>query len=93
MHFTLLEEHINEEVRVKRDWPVVINLRADPYERMWQESQMYLRWAVDQMWTYVPAQQYVARFLATFQEFPPVRGSSLSVDQVLQELQQQGTGR
>lgn len=45
------------------------------------------------MWTFVPAQQYVREFLATFEEFPPVRGSSLSVDQVLQELQQQGTAR
>jgi len=93
LHFTILEGPINEAVRVKRAWPIVINLRADPYEVMWQESQQYLRWAVDQMWTYVPAQQYVREFLGTFQEFPPVRGSSLSVDQVLQELQQQGTGR
>ena len=71
----------------------MINLRADPYEVMWKESQNYLRWAVDQMWTYVPAQQYVAQFLATFQDFPPVMGSSLSVDQVLQTLLTQGTGR
>ncbi|TDJ53890.1 MAG: arylsulfatase [Gemmatimonadetes bacterium] len=93
LHFTLLEGPINEAVRVKRAWPVVINLRADPYERMWADSQMYMRWMADQMWAFVPAQQYVAEFLSTFQEFPPVRGSSLGIDQVLQELQQQGTGR
>ena len=58
-----------------------------------QESQMYLRWMADNMWTFVPAQQYVAEFLSTFQDFPPVRGSSLNVDNVLQELLQQGTGR
>jgi len=78
---------------VKPAWPVLINLRADPYEVMWEESQMYMRWMADNMWTFVPAQQYVAEFLATFREFPPVRGSSLSVDNVLQELLQQGTGR
>jgi arylsulfatase len=93
LHFTLLDGPINEAVRIKRAWPVVINLRADPYERMWLESKMYFRWMADQMWTFVPAQQYVREFLSSFQEFPPVRGSSLSVDQVLQELQQQGTGR
>jgi arylsulfatase len=93
LHFTILEGPINEAVRVKRAWPVVINLRADPYEVMWEESQSYLRWMADNMWTFVPAQQYVAEFLATFREFPPVRGSSLSVDNVLQELLQQGTGR
>ncbi len=93
LHFTILQGPINEAVRIKRAWPIVINLRADPYEVMWKESQMYLRWTVDNMWTFVPAQQYVAEFLATFREFPPVRGSSLSVDNVLQELLQQGTGR
>ena len=93
LHFTLLEGPINEAVRVKRAWPVIINLRADPYEVMWEESQRYMRWMADNMWTFVPAQQYVADFLATFREFPPVRGSSLSVDNVLQELLQQGTGR
>ena len=93
LHFTLLEGPISEAVRVKRAWPTIVNLRADPFERMWDESQMYLRWMADQMWTFVPAQQYVAEFLGTFQEFPPVRGSSLGVDQVLQQLQTQGTGR
>jgi arylsulfatase len=93
LHFTILEGPINEAVRIKRAWPVVINLRADPYEVMWEESQRYMRWMADNMWTFVPAQQYVAEFLATFREFPPVRGSSLSVDNVLQELLQQGTGR
>ena len=93
LHFTLLEGPINEAVRVKRAWPVIINLRADPYEVMWEESQRYMRWMADNMWTFVPAQTYVAEFLATFREFPPVRGSSLSVDNVLQELLQQGTGR
>jgi len=93
LHFTILEGPINEAVRIKRAWPVVINLRADPYEIMWEESQRYMRWMADNMWTFVPAQQYVAEFLATFREFPPVRGSSLSVDNVLQELLQQGTGR
>jgi arylsulfatase len=93
LHFTILEGPINEAVRVKRAWPVVINLRADPYEVMWQESQMYMRWMADQMWTFVPAQQFVREFLSTFRDFPPVMGSSLSVDQVLQELRTQGTGR
>ncbi len=93
LHFTILEGPINEAVRIKRAWPVVINLRADPYEEMWEESQMYMRWMADNMWTFVPAQQYVAAFLATFRDFPPVRGSSLGVDNVLQELLQQGTAR
>ena len=86
LHFTILEGPINEAVRVKRAWPVIINLRADPYEVMWMQSQMYMRWMADNMWTFVPAQNYVAEFLGTFRDFPPVRGSSLSVDNVLKQM-------
>lgn len=86
LHFTILEGPINEAVRVQRAWPIIINLRADPYEIMWQESQMYMRWMADNMWTFVPAQTYVAEFLGTFKDFPPRRGSSLSVDNVLQKM-------
>jgi arylsulfatase A-like enzyme len=94
LHFTILEGPINEAVRVKRAWPIIINLRADPYEIMWEESQMYMRWMADNMWTFVPAQTYVAEFLGTFKDFPPVRGSSLSVDNVLKQmLEQNPTGK
>jgi arylsulfatase len=90
LHFSILEGPINEAVRVTPAWPVVINLRADPFEKGPIESKMYLRWMADQMWTFVPAQAYVREFLSTFKEFPPVQGSSLSVDKVLQSMTQQG---
>jgi arylsulfatase len=38
------------------------------------------------MWTFVPAQAITGEFLSSFIEFPPVMGSSLSVDKVLQQL-------
>jgi arylsulfatase len=68
----------------------VINLRADPFEVSW-ESALYTRWMGDQMWMFVPAQALTAQFLSSFKEFPPVRGSSLSVDAVLQELTAAGS--
>jgi arylsulfatase len=83
LHFTLMEDWIAGGKR--SGWPKVINLRQDPFERM-IDSQMYFRWYADKMWTFVPAQTFVARFLATFQEFPPKRSSSLSVNQVLEKL-------
>jgi arylsulfatase len=86
IHFTIMEGPINEAYRKTPSWPVVINLRADPYEVSWK-SAMYLRWYADNMWLFVPAQAYVGDFLQTFQEFPPVMGSSLSVDNVLKSLQ------
>ena len=90
LHFTIMEGSINEAYRKTPSWPIVVNLRQDPYERFPFESQMYLRWMADKMWTVVPAQALVGEFLKTFEEFPPTRGSSLSVDQALKKLQSQG---
>lgn len=85
LHFTIMEGAINEAYRKTPSWPILINLRADPYEVSWKSS-MYTRWFADNMWTFVPAQAYVAKFLETFKDFPPVAGGSLGVDKVVQSL-------
>ena len=85
LHFTIMEGSINEAYRKTPSWPIVINLRADPFEQSWH-SALYIRWFADNMWTFVPAQAIVGDFLKTFQEFPPVRGSSLGIDKVVQQL-------
>jgi arylsulfatase len=87
LHFTILEGAINTAYRKQPAWPILINLKADPFETAWKESAMYIRWFADQMWTFVPAQAITAEFLKSFVEFPPVMGSSLGVDKVLQQLQ------
>ena len=45
------------------DWPLIINLRADPYEKAPHESGMYLRWYADNMWLFVPMQEKLKTFL------------------------------
>lgn len=51
---------------------------------------MYVRWyAENTMWTFVPIRNLVGTFLESFKQFPPERGSSLSIDNVLQSAQQQ----
>jgi arylsulfatase len=85
LHFTIMEGSINEAYRKAPSWPLVINLRADPYEISW-EAALYTRWYADNMWLFVPAQEYAANFLATFKDFPPVQGSSLSIDRVVQQM-------
>ena len=87
LHFTITEGAINTAYRKNPAWPILINLRADPYETAWKESSMYIRWFADNMWTFVPAQQITADFLQTFVKYPPVAGSSLGIDQVLKTLQ------
>jgi arylsulfatase len=90
IHFCLMEGDLTQAYRKTPSWPVVINLRQDPFERFAFESRMYLRWMADKMWTFVPAKVVVAEFLGTFKEFPPSQKSdSLSVDQVLAKLSDQ----
>ena len=49
----------------------------------------YERWRVEHLFLLVPAQQYVGRFLATFNEFPPSqKPGSFSIDQAMAALQQ-----
>ena len=85
VHFTLTEGAINTAYRKSPAWPVVHNLRADPFE-VSHNSLLYTRWYADNMWVFVPAQAITGRFLATFKDFPPVAGSSLSIDKVVQSL-------
>ena len=86
IHFTIMEGAINEAYRKTPSWPLIINLRMDPFE-VSPDSALYVRqFYADQMWTFVPAQALVGEFLATFREFPPTKGGSLSVENVLQNL-------
>ena len=86
LHFSYMEGSINEGFRKTPSWPLVINLRADPFEVSWK-SALYTRWYGDNMWLFVPAQTMTGKFLATFKDFPPVMGSSLGIDKVLQSMQ------
>lgn len=85
LHFSIMDGAINTAYRKSPSWPLVINLRADPYEASW-ESGLYTRWYGENMWLFVPAQRYAAEFLATFKDFPPQTGSSLSIDKVVQQM-------
>ena len=81
-----MEGSINEAYRKTPSWPLIINLRMDPFETS-PESALYVRsFYADQMWTFVPAQAFVAEFLETFKEFPPTAGGSLSVDKALNQM-------
>jgi len=79
LHFALMEgDNIADAVRMVVGWPKIINLRADPYEQAWQESQMYLRWMGDQMWLFVPIQQQVQQFLASLEGYPFQEGQAIN---------------
>ena len=69
--------------------PKIFNLRLDPYERADVTSNSYYDWLIDHAFLLVPAQEYVGKFLATFQEFPQrQKAASFSLDDVMDKLQQ-----
>jgi len=51
--------------------PLLFNLRRDPYERSQKTSNTYYDWLLDRVYLFLPAGDYVEKFLATFEEFPP----------------------
>ncbi len=68
--------------------PKLFNIRTDPFERADREAPGYADWRARRLYALVPAQAFVAQFLATFQEFPPrQKAASFSIDQVLDALQ------
>jgi arylsulfatase len=76
-----------QEPFVSLRFPKLFNLRTDPYERAEITSNTYWDWVMDHIFLFVPAQQIVAQFLATFKEFPPrQKAASFTVDQVLEQL-------
>jgi len=74
-------------------FPKLFNIRSDPFETADHESMDYGRWRFERIFLLVPAQQFVGKFLATFQEFPPrQKGGSFGIDQVLETLQTATSG-
>ncbi len=79
IHFATLQGNIATGTRSTPSWPLLINLRADPYEKGPSDADLgYLRWYGDNIWTFVPAQAVIKKFLATLPEYPFQEGSNLN---------------
>ena len=50
--------------------PLLIDLRTDPFEMAPVDSSYYDDWLVRHMFTFIPVQELVGNFMATFEEFP-----------------------
>jgi hypothetical protein len=67
---------------------MLIDLRSDPFEKAPQGAINYNDWAAHRMFVLVPAQAYVAKWLSSFQEFPPrQKPASFSIDEVMKKLE------
>jgi arylsulfatase len=79
IHFATQVGNIATGTRSTPGWPLIVNLRADPYEKGPNEADLgYLRWYGDNLWTFVPAQEYIKKFIATIPNYPIQQGSSLN---------------
>ena len=82
-----------EEPFVFLRFPKIFNLRSDPFEIAEKVGIGYSKWRLEHTFLLVPAQGFVAKFLKTFEEFPPrQKPSSFTIDQVMARLTEQ-TGR
>ncbi|HQY21324.1 MAG TPA: arylsulfatase [Ignavibacteria bacterium] len=76
--------------KVKLDWPGLVNLRLDPFEKMGMDGSMYFgEWFTYEFWRFVFVQQQVAKLAETALEFPPMQAAaSFNLDAVKQHIQQ-----
>ena len=76
----------------KVDWPILTNLRLDPFERTGLSdgktgSLAYYNWFAYQFWRFVFVQQMVAKEAATLIDFPPMQaGSSFNMSAVKTQI-------
>ncbi|MFN8655068.1 MAG: arylsulfatase [Candidatus Obscuribacterales bacterium] len=79
----------------KLDWPVITNLRLDPFERTGMPSahggsMNYANFFTYQFWRFVFVQDQVAKTAQTFIEYPPMqKGASFNMEAIKQKLGEQ----
>ena len=78
LSFAITEGNIATGTRTIPGWPIITNLRADPFESASHESGMYLRWYADNLWLFVPVQEKLKTFLKTIPAYPFQSGASLN---------------
>jgi arylsulfatase A-like enzyme len=79
---------------LKVDWPILVNLRLDPYERTGMYngkdngSIAYYNWFAFEFWRFVYVQQEVGKAAQTFLEFPPMqKGASFNLEALKAEME------
>jgi len=79
---------------VKVDWPILSNIRLDPFERTGMTgSLMYGNWFAVQFWRFVFVQEVVAKLAETAIEFPPMQAAaSFNLDAVKEQIQKAMAG-
>jgi len=74
---------------VHPDWPILTNLRLDPFERTGITGTMqYYNWFAYEFWRFVFVQQEVAKLAMTALEYPPMqKGASFNLSAVKEKIE------
>jgi arylsulfatase A-like enzyme len=74
---------------VKVDWPLLTNLRLDPFERTGISGSLnYYHFFVYQFWRFVLVQEVVGKLAQTAIEFPPMqKGASFNLEEVKERIE------
>jgi arylsulfatase A-like enzyme len=80
---------------VKVDWPILLNLRLDPFERTGLQGSLFAaNWWAFEFWRFVFVQQEIAKAAQTFLEFPPLqKGASFNLEALKAELEKKMQSR
>jgi len=84
--FNTMSGALPTALKTPTSWPMITNLRADPYERWSTQSWGMVPWYGERMFLMGPAQTLVGKQLQSLKEFPPARGSSLSLGQLFDSI-------
>jgi arylsulfatase len=81
--------------KVHLDWPGLVNLRLDPFEKMGiGESLFAADWWAFEFWRFVFVQEEVAKLAKTAIEFPPMQpGASFNLSAVKEKIEKAMSNR
>jgi arylsulfatase len=73
---------------VKVDWPLLVNIRLDPFERTGMgQSLQQATWFTFQFWRFVFVQEVVAKFAESFIQYPPLqKGATFNLEAVKEQV-------
>jgi arylsulfatase len=73
---------------VKVDWPILVNLRLDPFERTGMAGSLnFYHFFVYQFWRFVLVQEVVGKMAKTAIDFPPMqKGASFNLEEVKAQI-------
>ena len=80
---------------VKVDWPILVNLRLDPFERTGLSGSLnYYNWFAYEFWRFAFVQKEVAKAAQSFIEFPPMqKGASFNLERLKEELEKKAAAQ